>query len=75
MDRTNHRFKVVRYYAHPGHGTIEETLGRGLSMIEAEALADSEAPVTSDERVAIQDENEVGLDSFVRIDRRVDREE
>lgn len=75
MDRSNHTFKVVRYYAHPGHGTIEQTLGRGLSFSEAESLADTESPVTSDERVAIQDENEVGLDSFVRIDRTVERTE
>lgn len=69
MNRENHKFKVVRYFSHPGHGTIEECLGRDLTMAEAESLADREAPVTIDERIMIEDENEVGLDSIVRVDR------
>lgn len=69
MNRENHKFRVVRYFSHPGHGTIEECIGRDLTMDEAESLATREAPVTSDERILIEDENELGLDSIVRVDR------
>ena len=69
IDRTNHLYRVVRYYPHPGHGIIEEVLGRGLSIEDAELLADRETPVVSGEHLMIEDQDEAGLDAIIRIDR------
>lgn len=63
----NH-YRVVRFYPHGGHGTIEETLASDLTLEEAQRLADTEAPVTSDEQIMIQDQAQEGLAAIVRLD-------
>ena len=65
--RENH-YQVVRCYPHPGHGIVEEVLAKNLTIEEANQIADSEPPVTVDEKLMIYDQDETGLAAIIRMD-------
>lgn len=69
MHDSTHHYKVVRYYPHPGHGVIAETLDDDLTMEAAEECVRAHPPTSHEEEIMIVDQDRQGLEAIVSVTR------
>ena len=62
---TDRHYSVIRYYPHFSHGIIKEVLAEKLTLEEAEAFAERNAPQVAQEEVVVHDDLLTGLEAEV----------